>query len=42
MILQESMHMAYAHLREVHAIVGAFDAIIISTAGETVPHRLYV
>ena len=33
---------AYAHLREVHAIVGAFDAIIISTAGETVPHRLYV
>jgi len=34
--------MTNAHLREVHAIVRAFYAIIISTTGETVPHRLHI
>ena len=34
--------MADTHLAEVAAITGTFDAIVVGTAGETVPHRFYV
>ena len=33
-------HMTHSHLREVHAVIGAFDTIIVLTAAETIPHSL--
>ena len=34
--------MAHAHLAEVHAVGGAFDAEVILPAGEAVPHGLHL
>lgn len=34
-------HMCHAHLPKGHAVIGAFDQIVILTAAEAIPHRAY-
>lgn len=40
--VRSGVHMADTHLAEVDTVVGAFDAVVICPAGETIPHYLYI